>query len=67
MEGTYVMAESSAAYFEAYRHVLLALQNIRDDALPFQRYLLRLSNEIRPPAFFDQGTRDCYLFIIGVV
>lgn len=54
MEGTYVMAESSAAYFEAYRHVLLALQNIRDDALPFQRYLLRLSNEIRPPAFFDQ-------------
>jgi len=51
------MAESSAAYFEAYRHVLLALQNISDDALPFQRYLLRLSNEIRPPAFFDQGTR----------
>ena len=64
MEGTYVMAESSTAYFEAYRHVLLALQNIRDDALPFQRYLLRLSNEIRPPAFFDQGT---IMFVIGVV
>ncbi|ELR14966.1 zinc finger, NFX1-type containing 1, putative [Acanthamoeba castellanii str. Neff] len=68
MEGTYVMAESSAAYFEAYRHVLLALKNIIDDALPFQRYLLRLSNEIRPPSYFDQeSTLDFSLLKRGYV
>ena len=36
---TFVMVESSA-YFEAYRHVLRSLQDITEDVLPFQQYIV---------------------------
>ena len=34
----FLMVETSA-YFEAYRHVLEGLQEVRGDELPFQRLL----------------------------
>jgi hypothetical protein len=40
-EHVYVMAESATTYFEAYRHVLSALQKVDLDRFPFQDYLLR--------------------------
>ena len=36
---SFVMVESSA-YFEAYRHVLKSLQDITEDTLPFQQYIV---------------------------
>jgi hypothetical protein len=61
MESTYVMAESSAAYFEAYRHVLEALKRVGEAELPFQRYLLRLDNDLAPPAYLDAGAHSLSL------
>ena len=47
----YTMGESSA-YFEAYRHVLQALLNIRDEKdMPFPRYFVQCQSPIRLPAY----------------
>ena len=48
----WIMFESPA-YFEAFSHVLRALQDISDDitALPFGNFLLRPSAEMSPPSY----------------
>ncbi|XP_031564674.1 uncharacterized protein LOC116300052 isoform X2 [Actinia tenebrosa] len=46
----YVMAESPA-YFEAYRHVLTALQSMHEECLPFQKYLVECSKDVDAPAY----------------
>ena len=48
---TYLMAESTA-YYEAYRHVLLGLQNTAkyfQDTMPFKRYIIDCNVEAIPP------------------
>lgn len=40
----------SPAFFEAYRHVLEALQEIKSpDGLPFQEHIVRCSKNVKPP------------------
>lgn len=46
----FVMAETSA-YFEAYRHVLLGLQNMKEGDLPFEKYIVHCEVNVQPPAY----------------
>ncbi|XP_030230319.1 NFX1-type zinc finger-containing protein 1 isoform X5 [Gadus morhua] len=46
----FLMVETSA-YFEAYRHVLEGLQEVRGDELPFQRYIVECSPDVQPPRY----------------
>ncbi|CAH1781587.1 unnamed protein product [Owenia fusiformis] len=45
----------TTAYFEAYRHVLKALQRIRANELPFQRYIVECKTELKPPRYLLEG------------
>lgn len=45
----YTMLETNAL-FEAYRHVLLALQRTREE-VPFKNYFLKCQSEIEPPRY----------------
>jgi hypothetical protein len=47
--------ENVTIYFEAYRHVLIALQNMRPSDVPFQNTLLQPSPEAVPPTFLKSG------------
>lgn len=49
----YTMVESSTTYFEAYRHVLSALQTTDVARFPFQDYLLRCRNQVNPPSYIE--------------
>jgi len=48
---TYSCIENVTIYFEAYRHVLVALQNMRPGDVPFQNTLLQMRPEAQPPSF----------------
>ncbi|XP_071160029.1 NFX1-type zinc finger-containing protein 1-like isoform X1 [Mytilus edulis] len=50
----FVMAETTA-YFEAYRHVLLGLQNVPNDGLPFEKYIVRCFTETALPAYLRRN------------
>ena len=51
---TFTMAETTA-YFEAYRHVLEGLREMKD-ALPMARYLVDCSPTIKPPQYLLSAT-----------
>ncbi|XP_062822871.1 NFX1-type zinc finger-containing protein 1 [Anolis carolinensis] len=57
---SFLMVET-AAYFEAYRHVLQGLQEARPEELPFQRYLVRCEADVSAPAYLE-GPRRLYDF-----
>ncbi|KAK3584660.1 hypothetical protein CHS0354_001239 [Potamilus streckersoni] len=46
----FTMAETTA-YFEAYRHVLAGLQNIREGDFPFEQYIIRCEADVKPPLY----------------
>ena len=46
----FVMIESPA-YFEAYRHVLEALQEIKPEEFPFQKHIVECCREVGPPEY----------------
>lgn len=48
---TFCCIENVTIYFEAYRHVLIALQNMRPTDVPFQHTLLNPQPDPMPPAF----------------
>lgn len=50
----FVMAETTA-YFEAYRHVLLGLQNVHDGDLPFEKYIVRCFPDMEMPAYLRRN------------
>ncbi|XP_013397904.1 NFX1-type zinc finger-containing protein 1-like [Lingula anatina] len=50
MHEVFVMVESSA-YFEAYRHVLRGLQELNQEKLPFQKYIIGCDSAPRPPKY----------------
>ena len=65
----YTMVESTA-YFEAYRHVLLALQNasLLKDTMPFKRYIVDCKlHDPNPPLYIRRynATRFNLLNILG--
>ena len=53
----YMMVESTA-YFEAYRHVLLGLQDVSQvqDTMPFKRYLVDCNTDHIPPPLYVRST-----------
>ena len=57
--GHFVMAES-AAYFEAYRHVLQGLQQMKDDNFPFEKYIVDVTSNIDPPEYLKEDDSDMY-------
>eukprot|EP00442_Polarella_glacialis_P035764 CAMPEP_0115145248 /NCGR_PEP_ID=MMETSP0227-20121206/62004_1 /TAXON_ID=89957 /ORGANISM="Polarella glacialis, Strain CCMP 1383" /LENGTH=1642 /DNA_ID=CAMNT_0002554733 /DNA_START=528 /DNA_END=5456 /DNA_ORIENTATION=- len=48
---TFCCIENVTIYFEAYRHVLIALQNMRPSDVPFQNTLLHPQPDPCPPTF----------------
>ncbi|XP_013414142.1 NFX1-type zinc finger-containing protein 1-like [Lingula anatina] len=55
MREVFVMVESSA-YFEAYRHVLRGLQELSQENLPLQEYIIGCDSAPRPPKYIlDSG------------
>ncbi|XP_022092111.1 NFX1-type zinc finger-containing protein 1-like [Acanthaster planci] len=56
---SFIMAESSA-YFEAYRHVLQGLQEVRGNSLPLQRYIIEVSCDVKPPQYLRHDRFSTY-------
>ncbi|XP_053575344.1 NFX1-type zinc finger-containing protein 1 [Bombina bombina] len=52
---SFLMVET-AAYFEAYRHVLEGLQEINEQDVPFQKYIVQCQNEVGSPRYLNMGT-----------
>ena len=52
-EEKFVMLESPA-YFEAYRHVLKALKEIKAEEFPFQRHIVECCQDVGPPEYHLQ-------------
>lgn len=50
-ENVYTMVESSATYFEAYQHVLRALQALDIDTFPLTDYLIACKSEVEAPSY----------------
>ncbi|XP_066288823.1 NFX1-type zinc finger-containing protein 1-like [Branchiostoma lanceolatum] len=50
----FIMVETSA-YFEAYRHVLKGLQEVKGDTMPFTKYIVDCdcANGVDPPAYLQ--------------
>ena len=53
----FVMVETET-YFEAYHHVLKALQNIEADELPFQRYIVHCDSDVKPVPYLQARRFD---------
>ncbi|CAL4167091.1 unnamed protein product, partial [Meganyctiphanes norvegica] len=51
----FLMVESRA-YFMAYKHVLKALQDMSNDPLPMEPYVVKVQNENAPPGYLAQGS-----------
>ena len=54
--GTRFTLLETTSYFEAYRPILRALQNITDDRLPLQSYLLNCDADVSYPAYLQNQT-----------
>lgn len=50
-ENVYTMVESSTTYFEAYQHVLKALQGLDIDSFPFVDHLISCKQNVDPPSY----------------
>ena len=46
---SYTMAETTA-YFEAYRHILVGLQEMKQ-SMPLQRYIIQCETAVKPPRY----------------
>lgn len=53
------MAESSSAYFEAYRHVLKGLQDMDPSNIPFSKYFVNVETNISPPKYIEKIDFSC--------
>ncbi|XP_043575226.1 NFX1-type zinc finger-containing protein 1-like isoform X1 [Chiloscyllium plagiosum] len=54
---SFLMVETTA-YFEAYRHVLEGLKEIKDNKLPFQKYIVEGQAHIAQPKYLTSGRQD---------
>ncbi|XP_069140275.1 NFX1-type zinc finger-containing protein 1-like [Argopecten irradians] len=48
----------SAAFFEAYRHVLAGLQNIGEGELPFEKYIVKCRKDVDPPVYLTKAATE---------
>ena len=51
--GTPFTLLETTSYFEAYRPILQALQNIKDDQIPLEKYLLHCDKNVGLPEYFQ--------------
>ena len=58
---SFVMAETTA-YFEAYRHVLLGLQQMRDENFQFQRYIVHTADDVGHPLYLTRNRQEDGIF-----
>lgn len=54
--GTSFTLLETTSYFEAYRPILQALQNIKDDRIPLDNYLLNCEKDVQLPKYFQENT-----------
>ncbi|NXT07482.1 ZNFX1 protein, partial [Prunella fulvescens] len=52
---SFLMVETTA-YFEAYRHVLEGLQKMREEDVPFQKYIVECDAQVKEPAYLTRDT-----------
>ncbi|NXB78120.1 ZNFX1 protein, partial [Donacobius atricapilla] len=52
---SFLMVETTA-YFEAYRHVLEGLQKMREEDIPFQKYIVECDAQVKAPAYLTEDT-----------
>ncbi|NXV10160.1 ZNFX1 protein, partial [Cettia cetti] len=52
---SFLMVET-AAYFEAYRHVLEGLQKMREEDIPFQKYIVECDARVKEPEYLTEDT-----------
>ncbi|NWW85140.1 ZNFX1 protein, partial [Rhynochetos jubatus] len=52
---SFLMVETTA-YFEAYRHVLEGLQEIQEEDIPFQKYIVECDAQVKPPTYLTMDT-----------
>ncbi|NXK93324.1 ZNFX1 protein, partial [Formicarius rufipectus] len=52
---SFLMVETTA-YFEAYRHVLEGLQEMQEEDVPFQKYIVECDAEVKEPAYLTEDT-----------
>ncbi|NXT67826.1 ZNFX1 protein, partial [Chaetops frenatus] len=52
---SFLMVETTA-YFEAYRHVLEGLQKMREEDIPFQKYIVECDAQVKEPAYLTEDT-----------
>ncbi|XP_063260631.1 NFX1-type zinc finger-containing protein 1 [Prinia subflava] len=52
---SFLMVETTA-YFEAYRHVLEGLQKMREEDIPFQKYIVECDAQVKEPAYLREDT-----------
>ncbi|XP_038052094.1 NFX1-type zinc finger-containing protein 1-like [Patiria miniata] len=58
-KGPFIMAES-AAYFEAYRHVLQGLQQMNERNFAFKKYIVDVASKVEPPAYLAGDEEVAY-------
>ncbi|NWZ37406.1 ZNFX1 protein, partial [Brachypodius atriceps] len=51
---SFLMVETTA-YFEAYRHVLEGLQKMREEDIPFQKYIVECDTQVKEPAYLTEN------------
>ncbi|UJR28371.1 hypothetical protein I4U23_009614 [Adineta vaga] len=51
--GTSFTLLETTSYFEAYRPILQALQNIKDDQIPLEKYILHCDTNVMLPNYFE--------------
>ncbi|XP_053848821.1 NFX1-type zinc finger-containing protein 1 [Vidua macroura] len=52
---SFLMVETTA-YFEAYRHVLEGLQEVQEEDIPFQKYIVECDAQVKEPAYLTRDT-----------
>uniref|UniRef100_A0A8B9I5F3 Zinc finger NFX1-type containing 1 n=1 Tax=Anser brachyrhynchus TaxID=132585 RepID=A0A8B9I5F3_9AVES len=52
---SFLMVETTA-YFEAYRHVLEGLQEIQEEDIPFQKYIVECDAQVKEPTYLTVDT-----------
>eukprot|EP00029_Vermamoeba_vermiformis_P008219 TRINITY_DN3782_c0_g1_i1.p1 TRINITY_DN3782_c0_g1~~TRINITY_DN3782_c0_g1_i1.p1 ORF type:complete len:1656 (-),score=450.40 TRINITY_DN3782_c0_g1_i1:84-5051(-) len=60
LDRTYTMVESVSTYYEAYQHVLAAIQRLDPETLPFKDYIIHCKKEVAAPAYLKSGANDTY-------
>ncbi|XP_051489082.1 NFX1-type zinc finger-containing protein 1 isoform X2 [Apus apus] len=52
---SFLMVETTA-YFEAYQHVLEGIQEIQEEDIPFQKYIVECDTQVKQPAYLTMDT-----------